>query len=224
MNTPPRFGPLELFSYDVIVADPPWLFENWSEKGEEKNASAQYPCVPLDEIKKLPVGHLAAPNCVLFLWVTNPLLEEGFEVLRSWGFRRAGFLTWNKKTKNGKTAWGPGYNSRCTTEHILMGFVGKPQHHKSLTTGFDAPVTKIHSQKPEESLVMFESYLTKPKKPKIVELFSRRPRMGWDTIGNEADKYPGTAGPDDRVVVMDLFPHLATIPDDTQQEMFLEPA
>ena len=26
--------------FNLIMADPPWLFENYSEKGEEKNATA----------------------------------------------------------------------------------------------------------------------------------------------------------------------------------------
>jgi hypothetical protein len=29
---------------------------------------------------------MAADDCVLLLWVTDPLLQTGFEVIRDWGF------------------------------------------------------------------------------------------------------------------------------------------
>lgn len=54
------FGDLLPFSFDVILADPPWLFELRSEAGEAKSAQAQYDCIPTEEIMALPVGHLAA--------------------------------------------------------------------------------------------------------------------------------------------------------------------
>jgi N6-adenosine-specific RNA methylase IME4 len=226
-----RFDPfdgLNMFGYDVIVADNPWLFQNYSEKGEEKNATSHYECVPLEEIKKLPVGHLAAENCVLFMWVTNPVLRQGFEVLDAWGFREAGFITWNKTTVNDVDVFGTGYNLRCSTEHMILGFLGSPKHHKSQRTGFRAPVTKIHSQKPEASFQIAEKYLIAPKNQKRVELFSRKSRKGWDTAGKEAGKYGGTAGPDDKVLVRDFFPHLSESQtpqlNENQKEMFLQSA
>jgi hypothetical protein len=33
-----RFGTLAMFGYDVIVADPPWDFENYSDAGTKKGA------------------------------------------------------------------------------------------------------------------------------------------------------------------------------------------
>lgn len=218
------FEGLDMFGYDVIYADPPWLYENYSEKGEEKNASAHYDCVPLEEIKNLPVGHLAAENCVLFMWVTNPFLRQGFEVLDAWGFRDAGLITWNKTTDKGIDVFGTGYNLRCSTEHMILGFLGSPKHHKSQRTGFRAPVTKIHSQKPEKSFEIAEKYLTAPKQQKRVELFSRKSRKGWDSAGKEAGIFGGDAGPGDKVLVRDFFPHISSPPQpqtyETQQDMF----
>ena len=31
-----QFGTLAMFGYDVIVADPPWDFENYSDAGTKK--------------------------------------------------------------------------------------------------------------------------------------------------------------------------------------------
>jgi 5-methylcytosine-specific restriction endonuclease McrA len=62
--------------FDLICADPPWSFENWSKAGEVKNAKAQYDCTPLEWIKSLPVAALAANDCLLWLWATNPMLPH----------------------------------------------------------------------------------------------------------------------------------------------------
>lgn len=35
-----------LFRYGLIMADPPWSFDNYSPAGEAKNAKAQYEGVP----------------------------------------------------------------------------------------------------------------------------------------------------------------------------------
>ena len=80
------FSPLAPLSYDLIMADPPWRYKNWSAKGEHKNASAHYDCMDLDAIKALPVHQLAAPNCLLWLWATNPMLDQAVDVLKAWGF------------------------------------------------------------------------------------------------------------------------------------------
>ena len=48
------FGSLTPLSYDMIMVDPPWLYENWSQKGEHKNASSKYDCMTLDDIQSLP--------------------------------------------------------------------------------------------------------------------------------------------------------------------------
>ena len=37
-GNPWPFDPLPMFGFDVIMADPPWLFELRSEAGENKSA------------------------------------------------------------------------------------------------------------------------------------------------------------------------------------------
>ena len=52
----------------------------------------------LTDIKNMPIQNIADDNCYLFLWVTMPLLQEGLDVINSWGFKykTCGF-TWVKK-------------------------------------------------------------------------------------------------------------------------------
>lgn len=46
------FNDLPLFHYRAILADCPWLFKNWSEKGEAKNPNQHYDCMSIDQIKE----------------------------------------------------------------------------------------------------------------------------------------------------------------------------
>jgi len=46
-----------------------------------------YDCLDFDALAALPVADLARDNCVLFLWVTDPLLHRDFELIRAWGFQ-----------------------------------------------------------------------------------------------------------------------------------------
>ena len=60
--------------YQIIYADPPWTFKTYSNKGKGRSPEQHYPCMTIDDIKRLPVSTIAAKDCVLFLWVTFPLL------------------------------------------------------------------------------------------------------------------------------------------------------
>jgi hypothetical protein len=61
------FGDLRPLGYSLLVVDPPWNFQLWSEKGHEKAPQSHYDCMSTADIEKLPVGSLAAPDCVLLM-------------------------------------------------------------------------------------------------------------------------------------------------------------
>ncbi len=61
------FGNLRTFHYGLIMADPPWDFRTYSQEGQKKGPASHYSVMSIDEIKALPVGHLAAGDCVLWL-------------------------------------------------------------------------------------------------------------------------------------------------------------
>ena len=73
--------------YRAIQADPPWRFKNFSEKGEGRNAISHYDCLTINDLKKLNINRHADKDCTLFLWVTDPLLDQGLEIIESWGFK-----------------------------------------------------------------------------------------------------------------------------------------
>src|ERR1700681_2782029 len=48
------------------------------------NAISHYDCLDFKALASLPVGELAADNCALFLWATDPLLPRAFELILAW--------------------------------------------------------------------------------------------------------------------------------------------
>ena len=63
--------------------DPPWTY---SINYANLQGIAPYPAMTLDELKSLPVADVAAPNSLLLLWATNPLLPKALELIEAWGF------------------------------------------------------------------------------------------------------------------------------------------
>lgn len=181
------FDPLPLFCADLVVVDPPWLYDLRSEKGEAKSAQAQYRCLPDGEIKALPVGHLVGSDSWLFLWATGPKLDFAIKCMEHWGFEFKTHMVWRKVTKNGKPAIGPGYIVRSMHETILIGSIGSPRMRKPLPSEF-AGLRRGHSEKPEEFYHLLDNRFAPPNMRRA-DIFSRRSRPGWLVFGDEAGKF-----------------------------------
>lgn len=114
--------------YSIIYADPPWQYKVWSNKGHGRSAESHYPTMSKTDIQNLPIPKLCENNCVLFLWVTYPCLEEGLELIKKWGFtyKTCGF-SWVKLNKrNSKPFIGMGYYTRANNEICLLAVKGNP--------------------------------------------------------------------------------------------------
>jgi N6-adenosine-specific RNA methylase IME4 len=167
--------------YGVIYADPEWRFEPYSrESGMDRAPENHYPTSELEAICARDVASIAADDCVLFLWVTVPMLREGLAVLDAWGFTYKTHFAW------GKDRAGTGYWNRNRHELLFVGTRGSPPAPAPGTQWdslVSAPLGR-HSEKPEDFARLIESYF--PNLPKI-ELNARRARPGWDAWGNEAE-------------------------------------
>lgn len=178
------FDGLPLLHYRLIMADPPWSFDNWSAAGEGKNAKAHYACMDVAAITALPVGHLASRDCILWLWATNPMLPQALEVMATWGFTFKTGGHWVKRTSGGKLAFGTGYILRSAGEPFLIGTMGNPETSRSVRSVIEG-VAREHSRKPEEAFAAAETLVPGP----YLELFSRERRPGWDSWGDEVSKF-----------------------------------
>lgn len=185
MNWP--FDHLAPLKYGVILLDPPWYFKNFSAKGEKKNPVAHYDCMDIEEIKKLPVSMLARPDAVCICWATAPMLPQAIEAMKKWGFVYKSAGAWAKQSLGGfKWHFGTGYCYRSAAEFWLLGTLGSPkQKSRSIRNLIIAPVRE-HSRKPDEMRKNIEAQFDGP----YVELFAREQAPGWDSWGNQTDKFP----------------------------------
>jgi hypothetical protein len=65
----------------------------------DRAAENHYPTSALEEIKALAVASIAAPDCVLFLWATVPMLPQALDVMATWGFAYRSGLAWAKNRR-----------------------------------------------------------------------------------------------------------------------------
>jgi N6-adenosine-specific RNA methylase IME4 len=164
--------------YHVIVADPPWAYDNRSEDSTHRGRNP-YPSMSVDDIKKMKVDNLAHDNCILWLWTTNAFMVEAHQIAEHWGFKVKTILTW-AKDRMGTGDW-----LRGQTEHCLMCIKGKPVVTLTNQTTLLQGKLREHSRKPDEFYKLVESLCP----GKRLELFSREHRQGWDCVGAEVEKF-----------------------------------
>ena len=150
-----------------------------------------------EDIKNLPIHSLTDDDCILFMWVTMPKLNEVFDVIKAWGFeyKTVGFV-WVKKNKIKDTPFmGMGRWSRANAELCLLATKGKPKRisasiHQIIDTldDYETPVIyspiEQHSKKPDitrDKIIELCGELPR------VELFARQKVEGWDAWGNEIE-------------------------------------
>lgn len=215
MTAPWPFDPLPLFGFDVIMADPPWLFETYSEAGWGKAPQGQYDCMPTEEIAALPVGMLAKRHCWLWLWGTFSMRVGVAEhVLERWGFHYVTGGTWVKRTRSGKLPMGTGYVLRGNAEPFIIGRMGEPRvRSRSILNVFEAPPGR-HSEKPVRAYEIAEKLFGPAFR---LDLFSRRTRPGWTAWGNQAGLLDD---PNAKVPKRVPAPRLLAPPDPAQFRLF----
>lgn len=179
-------------SKGVIVVDPPWLQKIRSEAGEGKAPQAHYRCMTLRDICALPVGELAFPDCWLFLWTCAPLLGQSFVVMKAWGFDYCTRMAWRKVGSRGGQKVGPGFVVRTMHEDILIGKRGEPPYLKALPSIVESEgamfdgLAREHSRKPEEFYSLVEGFALSELR---ADIFARTRRPGWESFGDELDKF-----------------------------------
>lgn len=169
--------------YKIIYADPPWSYKDKALAGN-RGAGCKYNVMDSKDIAKLKIESIADKDCVLFMWVTMPKLNECFELIKSWGFEyKTVAFTWIKLNKNSPTPFmGMGRWTRANAELCLLATKGKP---KRINAGVHSVVMtpiEYHSKKPNEVRERIVKLMGGVDR---IELFAREKVKGWDSWGDE---------------------------------------
>lgn len=177
--------------YQIIYADPPWEYRdkyNGNNNRKYNVINPAYPIMRIDDIYNLPVSTIADENSILFLWVLFPMLQEGLNTVKAWGFKykTLGF-NWVKLNSKSNTPWfGIGHYTKSSSEICVIGMKGKLRNIKisDKVHSLVQHPRERHSAKPpcvREKIVEFAG-----DRPRI-ELFARQKTPGWDVWGNEVE-------------------------------------
>lgn len=166
----------------------------------------------MEDLAKIPIKEWAAPDCVMFLWVTWPLMEQILSprivehddgsltvyprLYESWGFSYSSVAwDWRKfNSDTGKYAMGLGMSgTRSNLEPCLLLRRGKPylfdKSQRNFMETFEPDFLdakrREHSRKPSEQFERIEKMFDGP----YLEIFAREQRDGWDSWGNQTDMF-----------------------------------
>jgi N6-adenosine-specific RNA methylase IME4 len=185
-----RFAALPRGHFGAILTDVPSRFKTWSDRGKGRSAERHYGTESWAWLRALDVGALAAPDCVLFHWITWPTLLLQIDLITAWGFiyKTCGF-DWTKADTSqidmfrddADVEIGMGYWTRSNTEPCLLATRGSPKRLNADVRMAIIEPRREHSRKPSCVHERIERLVAGP----YLELFARRPHEGWTTWGNE---------------------------------------
>lgn len=193
------------------MADPPWNFKAYSDKGMGRSAEVHYDTMTRSDIANLPVAQVAADAAVLILWVTPQDKDFAIEeVIPSWGFKfKTDAFIWAKTRKDLDAHFRrlkrrflrgedvdpleflescfvttKGYYTRKQSETCLLATTKKipKRMDKGVKELILAPRDR-HSAKPPQQYDRIERLFDGP----YLELFGRELRHGWTVLGNDID-------------------------------------
>jgi N6-adenosine-specific RNA methylase IME4 len=188
--------------FRAILADPPWHFQSWAGgrfNGDPKptytpSRAPDYATMREPELTALPVDKLAAPDCVLFLWMCWPVLEWSLRTVKAWGFeyKTCGFC-WVKghaqQLEMFRDDIDPhmslGYWTRSNSEICLLATKGAPKRKGTDVKQAIVEPRREHSRKPDCVHERIERLVDGP----YLELFARKTRPGWISWGDQVGKF-----------------------------------
>ena len=170
--------------YNTIVIDPPWQISMAGIKNVRPNQrkALPYNTMSLEEIKQLPIDKIANSGSHIYLWTTNKMLKERFDVFDRWNVKFHIVVVWVKPS-----AIAPMFAYQFATEFCLLGFYDKKKPMQKFLGKVrpnwikDINKHNNHSKKPDGFYTLVEEMSPAPR----IDIFARRQRQGWDVWGNE---------------------------------------
>ena len=179
---------MESERYSVVLSDPPW--DHYGTPTKDAAAGKHYDLIPDERMLDLRIDAFLDKPGVLFLWATCPRLDFAIDCIASWGLHYRGVaFVWVKTRQDGVPIRAQGVRPGITkplTELVLAASNVRrgrplPLSNEAIVQTVFAP-KREHSQKPDEVQERIELMYPGVKK---LELFARRERPGWDSIGAE---------------------------------------
>jgi len=191
VQTGPLSG-LPRLHYGVIYADPPWSYKTFSKPKEgtvpHRSKDEPYKSMTAEELLALPVGEIAAKDCVLHMWVISSHIDQAIALGKQWGFTYKSLgLVWVKTQKHDPEVpkMGMGKWFRQEVEFCLLFTRGKPKRDSAGVRQTILEPAREHSRKPDEAAARIEALSAGP----YLEMFSRSSRPGWDVMGDQTGKF-----------------------------------
>ena len=165
--------------FRVIYADPCWSYNDKQETPMLGGASKHYETMTINQLAELPVNTITEKDAVLFLWVTSPLLEECFEVIKAWGFKYKTSFVWDKVKHN------MGHYNSVRHELLLVATKGSctPDKKKLYDSVQSIERNDRHSEKPKEFMDIIDDIYEYGDR---LEMFARDAKKeNWYVWGDE---------------------------------------
>ena len=168
--------------YKTVVIDPPWDLGNTMDLviSHGPYPSLPYDSMSLTEIKHFPINDFIDEG-LLFMWVIDSTIREGFDIIEEWGFKYHKLLTWDKGS--GAAIWSP---IMGRTEHCIFAYRG---HFRELTDNKMGVMQSLiqthkirkHSEKPARFYQLLRAWTPTPR----IDIFARNAHEGFDGWGDE---------------------------------------
>ena len=183
-----RFFPLPAEKFQIIYADPPWDYKGQKQHNgaggcDTGGAMSHYSTVTKHDLEKLPIQDIADKDALLFMWSSNPHLDQAIDLGKRWGFVWATVaFVWDKQKTN------PGFYTLSQCELCLVfkkGRIPKPRGARNIRQLVQTKRGR-HSEKPQ--IIKDNIKAMFPKQNKI-ELFARDcADKDWTYWGLEAHR------------------------------------
>ena len=177
--------------YDIVYTDPPWCQQKSNTRKCRPNQCKEldYKTMSVEDIKNFHKhffeNNVAEKHNVL-MWTIDKFLPQTENFMKELGYTLHARIIWDKE--NGIA---PAFTVRYSHEYLLWfykkGKIILPQQNVrgKYTTVLRERSTK-HSKKPEVAYEMIDNMFPQCSK---IELFARNTRDGWDSFGDEVNKY-----------------------------------
>lgn len=186
-----------------MVVDLPLQWVAYSPKGEGRSPQRHYPTMDVPALIrwKPKIEAILAKNAAVCFWVYGPRLPDELRVLEGWGLTYSSeLLYWIKTARStGLPSIGNGKTTRKVGETMWLAKRGKglpirdPAVSQGIFTEEDLPLIveaprQRHSAKPDAAYEALRRLFGDVSR---VDMFARRPRLGWFSWGNEMTAGPG---------------------------------